>query len=164
MHATGDTHAKPGGNGVRADRFRGGNQVCVSHLVARHLVRMAHPAVGHLARTSHLAFVPRLAAKHLARVPRLATRRLARVSRLVARRLDRVPRLAAGHLIASISHHRQDLLGATMHTKALRILDLLPAQSCKIGAILVKPVEFDGKVDGVCMREDVVLGERVGLR
>ena len=153
MHAAGDTHAKPGGNGVRADGPRGGSRACVSHLVARHLVRMAHPAVGHLARTSHLAFVPRLAAKRLARVPRLAKRRLARVSRL-----------AAGHLIASFSHHRQDLLGATMHTKALRILDILPAQSCKIGAILVQPVEFDGKVNGVCMREDVVLGERVGLR
>ena len=123
-----------------ADRFRGGSQVCVSHLVARHLVRMAHPAVGHLARTSHLAFVPRLAAKRLARVPRLATRRLARV-----------PRLAAGHLIAGLFHHRKDPLGAAVHTKALCILDILPAQSCKIGAILVKPVEFDGKINGVCM-------------
>ena len=162
MHATGDAHTKPDSNGVGTDRFRGGSQVCVSHLVARHLVRMAHLAVGHLARTSHLAFVPRLTA--LARVPRLATKRLARVPRLATRRLARVSHLTAGHLIASISHHRQDLLGATMHTKALRILDILPAQSCKIGAILVKPVEFDGKVDGVCMREDVVLGERVGLR
>ena len=140
MHATGDAHAKPGGNGVGADRFRGGSQVCVSHLVARHLVRMAHLAVGHAARTSHLAFVPRLATRRLARVPRLATRRLACVSRLTA-----------SHLIAGFSHHCQDLLGATMHTKALCILDILPAQSCKIGAILVKPVEFDGKIDGVCM-------------
>ena len=140
MHAAGDTHAKPGGNGVRADGLRGGSRACMFHLVARHLVRMAHPAVGHLARTSHLAFVPRLAAKRLARVPRLAAGRLAHAAHLVA-----------SHLVACLSHHRENLLGATAHAKTLRILDILPAQSCKVRAILVKPVEFGSKVGSICM-------------
>ena len=69
-----------------------------------------------------------------------------------------------GHLVACLFHHREDLLGATLHAKVLRILDILPAQSCKIRAILVKPVEFGSKIGGVCMRENVVPGERVGLR
>ena len=75
-----------------------------------------------------------------------------------------MPHPAAGHLAASFFHHREDLLGATVHAKALRILDILPAQSRKIGAVLIKPVEFGGKIGGVCIRKDVVLGERVGLR
>ena len=114
--------------------------------------------MGHLA-VRRLTFMPCLAVGHLTCASRLTC-----MPRLAAGRLAHAARLIASHPVACLFHHREDLLGATVHAKTLRILDILPAQSCKIEAILVKPVEFGGKISGICMRKNVVLGERVGLR
>ena len=113
----------------------------MAHLAVRRLTFMPCLAVGHLTRASRLTCMPRLAAGRLAHAAHLI----------------------ASHLVTCFSHHRENLLGATAHVKTLRILDILPAQNCKIRAILVEPVEFGGKISGICMRKDVVLGERVGL-
>ena len=133
--------------------LRGDGQVVVPHLIARRLVRMAHLAV------KRLAFMPCLAVGHLTCASRLTC-----MPRLAAGHLAHATHLVARRLVACLFHHREDLLGATVHTQLLRILDILPAQNCKIRAVLVKPVEFGGKISDVCMRKDVVLGERVGLR